>query len=181
MNPATTPPTRIDQLNITSPLPRGTEMRPNSQESQQSISPASRTSVCIGRHMLAATLITVAVVLNAPIAFAGVETIEDQGRRTQTGPKGLQVAVDGIPLVEEQTSPTPSGRSVQENGRLLRARPTQPVSVGLLGCPGCTWVLEAIGGVFVDVDGRREYGGDGYRGADRRDRGRKRLGEATTK
>lgn len=157
-NAATTPLEQIHPLNFPISPPRGTQMRPHSQKSQQSISQPGKTPVRASRRLLAATLLSAVAILSAPTALAGVETIEDQGRRTQTGPKGLQVAVDGMPLIEERTSPTVSGYSVAEEGRLLRARPTQPVSVGLLGCPGCTWVLEAIGGVFVDADGRTNFG-----------------------
>lgn len=40
---------------------------------------------------------------------------------------------------------------------MLHARPTQPVSFGLLGCHGCTWTLEALGGIFLDVDERGRF------------------------
>ncbi len=139
-------------------------MRPNSQKSQNPIRSASNQSICRSSNRLAATLLTVVALLAAPTAFAGSETVEDEGRRTQTGPKGWQAAVDGMPLDEEPTSPAESGYVATKTGRRIHARPTQPVSVGLLGCPGCTWVLGAVGGVFVDVDGRRksgEYANDG--------------------
>ena len=158
MNAATTPPDEIAQSNLSIIKPRGIQMRPQSQTSQISISPLTKTSVCPNHRSLMATVILVSGLLFAPTALAGVENIEDQGRRTQTGPKGPQVAVDGMLLVEPETSPTESGRLVNERGRMLRARPTQPVSVGLLGCPGCTWVLEAIGGVFVDVEEKKRFG-----------------------
>jgi len=132
-------------------------MRPHSQELQHSIRQKPRKPTTSSHRILAAILLSLVTVLLTPPAYAGTEVIEGQGRRIQTGPKGIQAAVDGIPLVEEQTAPTASGYSMAEKGRLLSARPAEPVSVGLLGCPGCRWMLEAVGGVFINVDRRGPY------------------------
>jgi hypothetical protein len=59
-------------------------------------------------------------ILCGPPAFAGVETLVHQGRRTQTGPKEAQIAVNGFPIDRQApdtkperllvigTGPTPS-------------------------------------------------------------------------
>ncbi len=132
--------------------PRGSSMRPDSQNFQISISDGHRSCALRARRCVIATVIFMTVLLNTTIALADPGRIDAEGRRNQTGPKGPQVELDGIPLVEISEFPTETGYSTEEAGRLLRARPTQPVSVGLVGCPGCTAILGTLGGVLIDVD-----------------------------
>lgn len=135
--------------------PRRATMRPSSQNPQHSISCAAKTDFHRGRRAGAATLLITLLILCGPPAFAGVETHADQGRRTQTGPKEVQIAVNGFPIGDRSPSPTPSGYTFSERGRLLHARPTQSVLVGLIGCPGCDWGLEYIDGLYLGIGGRR--------------------------
>jgi len=86
-------------------------------------------------------------------AWSDVERTE-AGRSTRTGPKGLQRALDHLSLEEPGGRSRESGRQIR-NGRLLRAAPTEPISVGIVGCPGCTTLLQAIGGVFIERPARR--------------------------
>ncbi len=109
-------------------------------------------STAIGRLVLAATMMALAMA--APPAWPNDDPVEltPQGRRIQTGPKGPQRALDGVLLEEPVASRARIGTAIDEKRRSIRARPNQPISVGLMGCPGCTVVLDAIGGLFVDVE-----------------------------
>ena len=110
---------------------------------------ASRSPSLIGLS-LSLSLFAVLLAPSGP-ASADVELVDD-GRHSRTGPKSEQATLDGIQLLEAQTAPPPSGHSIQIGGRLLTAKPTQPVSVGLLGCPGCMEVLLGVGGVYLEVE-----------------------------
>lgn len=147
--------------------PRWATMRSGSQKSQRSISKPPRTKIHRRRRTAPATVVIMILILCAPPVFAGVETIADQGRRAQTGPKEAQIAVNGFPIDHPALTPTPSGYSLSEQGRLLRARPTQSVLVGLTGCPGCDWGLEFIGGLYLEFD-RGIVGHNHRRGAGHR-------------
>jgi len=99
------------------------------------------------------------------VAPAASETgLTEAGRSARTGPKHTQSQLDEIPL---DAPPVPSalipsraaadresGRTIR-GGRQLEARPTEAVSVGIVGCPGCTILLEALGGVFIEGDASR--------------------------
>lgn len=110
------------------------------------------------RGHVARSLIRRALVVGSLLLFSGGiaslaqadVTIEADGRRILTPPKQIQTALDGVALLSRQDAPAVSGRTMR-NGRTLRARPTEPVVVGLVGCPGCTETLHAIGGVFVET------------------------------
>lgn len=130
-------------------------MRTISQNVQISISDLRGTCSAAVKRPVLATVILVIAMMNAPAAWSDTERLDDHGRRSQTGPKGPQAELDGFPIVEVSKSPTETGYSVDDTGRQLRAGPTQPISVGLVGCPGCTVVLEAIGGLYLEVDGHR--------------------------
>jgi len=63
--------------------------------------------------------------------------LSSEGRRISTGPKSVQQSVDGADLqLIERGRPAPA-RMLTPKGRSFRAGPTLPVSVGLIGCPGC--------------------------------------------
>ena len=98
-----------------------------------------------------ATGIALALALAGPTALADTE-IQEEGRQIRTGPKQVQRDYNGIPLdpSPEEVSEGPSGRRLTTAGRELRAEPTQRVSVGIIGCPGCAHAVEAVGGVVVD-------------------------------
>ena len=100
---------------------------------------------------LIASLSTCAA-LALPSTAAADVSIETQGRFTRTGPKQVQSEFNGRPI-DGAAEERPSGRTLSPRGRRLHAQPTQRVSVGIIGCPGCTEALEAVGGVVVD--GRR--------------------------
>ena len=97
-------------------------------------------------HGLAACLAICTALLAAPFAGADVG-VEAEGRSTRTGPKQIQSEFNGRP-VEAPAVERPSGRTLGPAGRKLRSEPTQRVSVGIIGCPGCT---AALGGVIVDA------------------------------
>ena len=153
-----------------SPRPPREQMRPHSPKSQISISPPTRTTVHPTRRILTAMLLIMATLAWGTTTWAGVEIVQDKGRRIQTGPKGPQIVIDGITLHPDPATQAWSGYESTERGRMRHARPTQSVSVGLLGCPGCTWTLEALGGIFPDVD-------EGGRFTERRNRPDRRRGE----
>ena len=73
-------------------------MRSHSHKSQLSISPPTRTTVHPTRRILTATLPIMATLAWGTTTWAGVEIVQDKGRRIQTGPKGPQIAIDGITL-----------------------------------------------------------------------------------
>ena len=100
---------------------------------------------------LIASLAACAALALPSTAVADV-SIESQGRFTRTGPKQIQSEFNGRPI-DGAPVERPSGRTLSTRGRGLRAEPTQRVSVGIIGCPGCTEALEAVGGIVVD--GRR--------------------------
>ncbi len=88
------------------------------------------------RALSSIAYIIIALVLIALPSQAGTE-LSPEGRRIATGPKSIQQSVDGFDLqLIDQSSPAP-GRVLSQSGRSLRAGPTQPVSVGIIGCPGC--------------------------------------------
>jgi hypothetical protein len=81
--------------------------------------------------------------------------LTEAGRSSRTGPKGTQSGLDDIPLdAPRSAADRESGRTIRR-GRHLAARPTETVSVGIVGCPGCTILLEALGGVFIERDAPR--------------------------
>lgn len=92
---------------------------------------------------------------------ASSETLKDaSGRRLMTGKKLSQINVLGLepapaPSHAVAALPRDPGSQVLSTGRYLRTRPTQPVSVGLIGCPGCFSILEAISPVVVERRGIR--------------------------
>ena len=98
-----------------------------------------------------------ALLLLAPNASADIE-ITAEGRSSRTTHKLSQSQLGEIPLDQSgstSTVPRASGRQMR-SGRYLRARPTEDFSVGLMGPPGTTTILDAIGGVFIDLgDWRR--------------------------
>ncbi len=74
----------------------------------------------------------------------------EAGRSARTGPKGTQSRLDAIALdAPRSAADRRSGRTIR-SGRHLRAHPTEEISVGIVGCPGCTILLEALGGVFIE-------------------------------
>ena len=87
--------------------------------------------------------------LALPSMAAADVSIESQGRFTRTGPKQPQSEFNGR-QIDGPVQERPSGRTLSTRGRHLHAQPTLRVSVGIIGCPGCTEALEAIGGVVVD-------------------------------
>jgi len=98
------------------------------------------------------------LLLAAPPA-ASETGLTEAGRSSRTGPKLTQSQLDEIPLDAPLHTPRPaadreSGRTLR-GGRHLQARPTEAVSVGIVGCPGCTILLEALGGVFIERDATR--------------------------
>ena len=95
------------------------------------------------------TCLLLTLVLTALPASADFE-ITNEGRSARTGPKGTQSRLGEIPLDSPRVLPAESGRQMR-GGRHLRAHPNQDVSVGLIGPPGTTTILEAIGGVFIDI------------------------------
>ena len=97
-------------------------------------------------------MVMVAVVSASPACRADAPDGRPWGRQIQTGPKAPQRTLDGALLEERDSSVSRTGLAIDETGRSIRAGPSQPISVGLMGCPGCTVVLGAIGGLFVDVD-----------------------------
>ncbi len=135
-------------------------MRPNSQNNQISISWTRRTPSGPRRRLRTATVALMALlsIAIAPPAWSDVETDPDLGRRTQTGPKQPQVSLDGVNIVNNEPAPRESGYAMTKRGRKLRARPTQPVVVGHVGCVGCREMLRSLGGVFLDVGGRGRNG-----------------------
>ena len=94
-----------------------------------------------------------ASLLLAPGAAFSDVSIQDQGRQTRTGPKQIQREYNGIQLdpSPRDVAPRPSGRTLTAAGRALRSEPTQRVSVGIIGCPGCQEALREMGGVVVDA------------------------------
>jgi len=102
--------------------------------------------------------LAVGLVLSPAMSFAGV-TDRDGARRFSTGPKLVQIDnMNGEQLtaqaahvqVVDQASPREPVKR-----RSFRAAPTEPVSVGLIGCPGCMEILEVVRPVFVDRRGPR--------------------------
>ena len=102
----------------------------------------------------AAVSLPLLLALNA--APAASETgLTEAGRSSRTGPKHTQSQLDEIPLdAPRAAADRESGRTIR-GGRHLQARPTEAVSVGIVGCPGCTILLEALGGVFIERDAPR--------------------------
>ena len=152
MKRSTPPRTSESPPNDARTCPRRATMRSASQTPQHSISRPARTPVHRSRQMGAATLLITLLFLFGPPAFAGVETHAKEGRRTLTGPKEAQIAMNGFPIKDQ--SPTPSGHTLSEHGRHLHARPTLRVLVGLMGCPGCDSGLEYFDGLYLGIDGR---------------------------
>ena len=109
------------------------------------------------RWQIAGRLGVWAVIAVALPSIALAETeLTAEGRRIETGPKLEQISLCGRQA--EVTSPSRDaqvGRTLTPRGRLLRAAPTESVSIGIMGSPGCMDVLEAVGGVIVD--GRRRH------------------------
>lgn len=106
---------------------------------------------------VAASLL-LSLVLGVPPA-ASETGVTEAGRSSRTGLKGTQSRLDEIPLDAPLHTPRPaadreSGRTIR-GGRHLQASPTEAVSVGIVGCPGCTILLEALGGVFIERDAPR--------------------------
>lgn len=94
------------------------------------------------------------LMLGAPPA-ASETGLTEAGRSSRTGPKSTQSQLDGIPLDSPRSvADRASGRTIR-GGRHLEARPTEAISVGIVGCPGCTILLEALGGVFIERDATR--------------------------
>ena len=106
---------------------------------------------------LIASLAACAALALPSVANADV-SIESQGRFTRTGPKQPHAEFNGRPI-DGAAVGHPSGRKLAARGRRLHAQPTLRISVGIIGCPGCTEALEAVGGIVVD--GRRERLGTG--------------------
>lgn len=130
----------------------------------------------IAKRLAFATIATLLATATS-LATADVQ-LDASGRRLSTGPKGPQQGLDesvfgrrdpgsGIVSGLTRSGPTesPSGPvSNLPSGRLVRATPIQPVSVGLVGCPGCTLILGTMGGLFIDLP----FGRSGEFGHDRR-------------
>lgn len=100
-------------------------------------------------RLVARTAACLAISLLAPATLLADIEILEGGRRAATGAKLDQSEFNGVPF-GAAPQPTPLGRTIVK-GRRLHARPTHPVSVGLLGCPGCNAVLDRIDGLFVDT------------------------------
>ncbi len=107
-----------------------------------------------GASIALAALLALGPALPAP---ADVKVVRD-GRRARTGPKLPQSALDGIPLRDPADAPRESGRELRIRGRKLHSKPSEEISVGLLGCPGCTTVLGALGGIYLDIGLRDRRG-----------------------
>lgn len=102
-------------------------------------------------RMLCAAL-SVCATVALPLAASAEVGIEPEGRSTRTRAKQIQSEFNGrIVHLDEQDRR--SGRTLGPAGRGLSSEPKQRVSVGIVGCPGCSEALEALGGVVVD--GRR--------------------------
>lgn len=106
----------------------------------------------------AATIALAATLVLAPaISIAGV-TDRDGARRFSTGPKLVQIDnMNG----EQRDAPADHAQVLDQapprepvNRRSFRAAPTEPVSVGLIGCPGCMEILEVVRPVLVERWGR---------------------------
>ncbi len=104
----------------------------------------------IGPHPSAWIAALACLVLAAPpLALADV-SIEEEGRQTRTRPKQPQREYNGVLLdpTPSEVGPRPSGRTLTKAGRGLSSEPQGRVSVGIIGCPGCS---EAVRGVVVDA------------------------------
>lgn len=108
---------------------------------------------------VAATALTIALLLGVAPAVADV-SIQSEGRQTRTGPKQPQSEFNGVLLldVSPDALDRPSGRRLTATGRSLRSQPTLRVSVGIIGCPGCTEALRSLGGILVDERGANPRG-----------------------
>jgi hypothetical protein len=115
---------------------------------------ATRRPAAIVPYLLFVTLL---FALGADPSLADLETFE-AGRRFRTPAKLVQSALDGVPLNEPSTQPVEWGLEIYEKVRVYRAYPSQPVSVGLLGCPGCSESLGWLGGIYIDVGRGRQLG-----------------------
>lgn len=94
------------------------------------------------------------LVFAAPPVLADVSVDPEQGRQTRTGPKQPTREYNGVlldePAAVARTRERPSGRTLDGAGRGVRAEPLLPVSVGIIGCPGCSEAIRDAGGVIVD-------------------------------
>lgn len=105
------------------------------------------------QSLIAPLTIVVALALAClPLAATGDVERNEAGRSARTGPKGPQSRLDGLPVdLLRPPSIRESGRRIAD-GRHLSARPTEDVSVGLVGCPGCAILLQSLGGLFVEIE-----------------------------
>lgn len=101
-------------------------------------------------------LVVAAFALAAAPVAADVE-LAPEGRRTLTNTKLVQAGAVGGTLYESPGRQA-AGRALSTAGRGAHARPTQPVSVGLLGCPGCLEVLERAPALLLDHYRRSKWG-----------------------
>ena len=98
-----------------------------------------------------ATLCGAALALGlAPAPAQADVSREEAGRATRTGPKQPQREYNGVLIdptaAEQRLTPRASGRRLSTAGRGVRSEPTLRVSVGVVGCPGCS---EALGQVLL--------------------------------
>jgi len=84
------------------------------------------------------------IFLSLPWQAAGDTGIKE-GRFARTSKKALQSSLDHFPIVQKRQRNT--GYSV-EKGRRLFSSPTEDFSVGLIGCPGCSYLLQSINGIY---------------------------------
>lgn len=137
--------------------------------------PQARQKLRKGLFMALIHLVPAAAIAATFPLPAEADPISQQaGRRISTGPKAAQLGFDGtilspapagsgITIRNEQAGRAPltasstyrSGAATITGGRLLRATPNQPFSVGLVGCPGCTALLMATGGILIDFENER--------------------------
>lgn len=120
-------------------------------------------------------MVIVACGLSLIAAVCMAETNQDErGRRVRTRAKGVQLGAQAIAARSDQRSsgitigleygvaPAPTDRldapSIEARGRLIVSTPRQPVSVGLVGCDGCSLDANGIGPIFLTVPKSRHRG-----------------------
>ena len=115
----------------------------------------SLSGVAASLPLLLLTLLALGVLALGATPAASETERTDAGRSARTGPKSTQSRLDEIALdIPRSAADRETGRTIR-SGRHLQARPTEEVSVGIVGCPGCTILLEALGGVFIERDAPR--------------------------
>ena len=124
---------------------RASDPRPSTQTRSTTTALATRIAL------------TLALAFSPTISIADV-TDDDATRRFSTGPKLVQIDnMNGVPreaaAAHAQVVDQPGLRESADR-RSFAAGPTEPVCVGLIGCPGCMEILAVVRPVLVGRWGR---------------------------